>query len=44
MLGPGLPTAVPDYNQRVVNMTIQHLGGSRKTVERGLEIVEKLLH
>ncbi len=34
---------VPDYNQRVVNMTIQHLGGSRKTVERGLEVVEKLL-
>jgi altronate dehydratase len=25
-------------------MTIQHLGGSRKTVERGLEVVEKLLH
>ena len=41
---PVFQTAVPDYNQRVVNMTIQHLGGSRKTVERGLEIVEKLLH
>jgi len=40
---PVFQTAVPDYNQRVVNMTIQHLGGSRKTVERGLEIVEKLL-
>jgi altronate hydrolase len=41
---PVFQTTVPDYNQRVVNMTIQHLGGSRKTVERGLEIVEKLLH
>ena len=41
---PVFQTAVPDYNQRVVNMTIQHLGGSRKTVQRGLEIVEKLLH
>ena len=29
---PVFQTAVPDYNQRVVNMTIQHLGGSRKTV------------
>jgi altronate hydrolase len=41
---PVFQTAVPDYNQRVVNMTIQHLGGSRRTVARGLEIVEKLLH
>jgi altronate hydrolase len=41
---PLFQTAVPDCNQRVVNMTIQHLGGSRGTVERGLEIVEKLLH
>jgi altronate hydrolase len=41
---PVLQTAVPDYTQRVVNMTIQHLGGSRQTVERGLEVVEKLLH
>jgi altronate hydrolase len=41
---PVFQTAVPDYNQRVVNMTIQHLGGSRKTVERGLEIVEQQLH
>jgi altronate hydrolase len=41
---PVFQTAVPDYNQRVVNMTIQHLGGSRKTVQRGLEVVEKLLH
>jgi len=41
---PVFQNAVPDYNQRVVNMTIQHLGGSRKTVERGLEVVEKLLH
>jgi altronate hydrolase len=41
---PVFQTSVPDYNQRVVNMTIQHLGGSRKTVQRGLEVVEKLLH
>jgi altronate hydrolase len=41
---PAFQTAVPDYNQRVANMTIQHLGGSRKTVARGLEIVEELLH
>ena len=40
---PVLQIGVPDYDQRVVNMTIQHLGGSRKTVERGLEVVEKLL-
>jgi altronate hydrolase len=36
--------AVPDYDRRVVNLTIQQLGGSRKTVERGLQVVEKLLH
>jgi altronate hydrolase len=41
---PLFQAAVPNYNQRVVNMTIQHLGGSRKTVERGLEIVDELLH
>jgi altronate hydrolase len=35
--------AVPHYNRRVVNMTIQQLGGSRQTVERGLEVVEKML-
>ncbi len=35
--------AVPDYNRRVVNMTIQQLGGSQATVERGLEVVEKML-
>ncbi len=35
--------AVPNYQQRVVNLTIQHSGGSRKTVERGLEIVAKML-
>jgi len=40
---PVLENSVPNYNQRVVNMTIQSLGGSRKTVERGLQIVEKLL-
>jgi len=40
---PIFQTAVPDYSQRVVNLTIQQSGGSRRTVERGLEIVEKLL-
>jgi altronate hydrolase len=40
---PIFQTAVPDYNQRVVNLTIQHSGGSRKTVDRGVEITEKLL-
>jgi altronate hydrolase len=40
---PIFQNAVPDYSQRVVNLTIQNLGGSRKTVERGLEVVEKLL-
>jgi altronate hydrolase len=40
---PVFQTAVPDYNQRVVNLVIQNSGGSRKTVERGLEITEKLL-
>jgi len=40
---PLFQTSVPDYNSRVVNMTIQQMGGSRKTVERGLEHVEKLL-
>jgi altronate hydrolase len=40
---PIFQSAVPDYDQRVVNMTIQQLGGSRKAVARGLEVVEKLL-
>ncbi len=40
---PIFQSAVPDYNQRVVNLTIQLSGGSRRTVERGVEIVEKLL-
>ena len=41
---PIFQSAVPDYNQRVINLTIQHSGGSRRTVERGLELVEKQLH
>lgn len=40
---PIFQAAVPDYSQRVVNLTIQLSGGSRRTVERGLQIVEKLL-
>jgi len=34
---------VPNYSQRVVNMTVQQMGGSRKTIAKGLEVVEKLL-
>jgi arabinonate dehydratase len=34
---------IQDYNQRVVNLTVQQAGGGRKTVEKGLVIVEKLL-
>jgi altronate hydrolase len=34
---------VPDYHQRVANLTIQQLGGSRQTVARGLEVVEQQL-
>ena len=41
---PVFQNQVSNYNQRVVNMTIQQLGGSIPTVERGLEVVEKLLH
>jgi len=40
---PIFQTAVPDFSQRVVSLTIQQSGGSRRTVERGLEMVEKLL-
>lgn len=41
---PIFQNAVPDFNRRVVNLVIQLSGGSRKTVDRGLEIVEKQLH
>jgi len=41
---PAFRSSVPDYNQRVVNLTIQHLGGSRKTVAKGLEVAEQLLN
>jgi altronate hydrolase len=41
---PVFQNTVPNYNQRVVNLTVQQLGGSEKTVERGLEVTEKLLH
>ena len=41
--GPIFQTAVPDYSQRVVSLTLPQSGGSRRTVERGLEMVEKLL-
>lgn len=41
---PIFQNAVPNFNQRVANLVIQSSGGSRRTVERGLEIVEKQLH
>lgn len=41
---PFFQEALPEYNQRVANLVIQHSGGSRKSVERGLELVEKQLH
>jgi altronate hydrolase len=41
---PVFRNSVPDYNKRVVNLTVQQLGGSRKTVSKGLEVVEKLLN
>ena len=41
---PIFQNTVADYNQRVVNLTVQNLGGSEKTVARGLEVAEKLLH
>lgn len=34
---------IQNYNQRVVNLTVQQSGGGRKTVEKGMSIVEKLL-
>lgn len=40
---PIFQNEVPNYNQRVINMTIQQLGGSRKAIAKGLEVVEKLL-
>ena len=40
---PIFQTAVPDYHQRVVNLVIQHSGGSQRTVQRGLELVERQL-
>ncbi len=41
---PIFQNTVTDYNRRVVNLTVQQLGGSEKTVERGMEAAEKLLH
>jgi altronate hydrolase len=40
---PIFQESVPDYKQRVINLVIQHSGGSRKTVERGLELTERQL-
>ncbi len=41
---PIFQESVPQYNQRVTNLVIQQSGGSRRTVERGLELVEKQLN
>ncbi len=41
---PIFQNSLMDYNRRVVNLTIQQLGGSEKTVQKGLEVVEKMLH
>jgi altronate hydrolase len=41
---PIFQNSVTDYHRRVVNLTVQQLGGSEKTVQRGLEVTEKLLH
>ena len=41
---PVFQNSLMDYNRRVVNLTIQQLGGSEKTVAKGLEVVEKMLH
>jgi altronate hydrolase len=40
---PVFQNSVPQYSQRVINLTVQQLGGSVKTVLKGLEVVEKLL-
>ncbi|HEY6292551.1 MAG TPA: altronate dehydratase [Terriglobia bacterium] len=40
---PVFQATVPAYNQRVLNLVIQHSGGSQRTVQRGLELVEKQL-
>jgi len=40
---PLFQAQLPTYNQRVVNMTVQQLGGSQKTIIKGLEAVEGLL-
>lgn len=40
---PVFEQQIKDYNRRVVNLTVQQAGGGRKTVEKGLAMVEKLL-
>ncbi len=40
---PIFESEIQGYTQRVMNLTIQQAGGGRKTVEKGLAIVEKLL-
>ncbi|HEV2245453.1 MAG TPA: UxaA family hydrolase [Terriglobia bacterium] len=40
---PAFEKEIENYNQRVVNLTIQQAGGGRKAVEKGLAAVEKIL-
>ncbi|HME00214.1 MAG TPA: UxaA family hydrolase [Terriglobia bacterium] len=40
---PIFQSEVPNFSQRVVNLVIQTSGGSRRTVERGVEILPRLL-
>jgi altronate hydrolase len=42
-LTPFFQKEVADYEHRVVSMTVQQSGGSRKAVAKGMEVVEKLL-
>ncbi|HTS67346.1 MAG TPA: UxaA family hydrolase [Terriglobia bacterium] len=41
---PIFQNSITDYSRRVVNLTVQQLGGSERTVQRGMEAAEKLLH
>jgi len=41
---PLFQAQLPSYNRRVINMTVQQNGGSRKTIVKGLEAVQGLLN
>ena len=40
---PVFEKEIQNYNQRVVNLTVQQAGGGCKTVEKGLAVVEEML-